>query len=297
MLFRRGFIRFRGVREVRSESIHIQRERGIERDTGMPRVMSRVRESLLLLFTMASAPVLLAGCKQLDIDTVWTDDPIIVDGVTTEWSDLETTYLEEKKVLIGLSNDSDNIYILLRFGDPSWIQTMRMGSLTVWLDKAGKKREELGIRYYGGPEPAGIPDRRSPGDIQIIPTRLTVVTKNPDMEVSIPTDGSKGPAAAFRITSGIYTCEISIPLLDETEDVYGIDAEPGQVLMLGLDLKVNRERLAQAGQRGVPGAGRSGGGMIGGRGGSMGGRMPGGMSGMPKEQKLWINTVLAVPPQ
>lgn len=256
---------------------------------------SRLNRHLLLTVAAVSVPLLLIGCKELEVETIWTENSIDIDGSASEWADLETTYFEEQKVLIGLSNDNDNIYLLVRFGDPSWIQTMRMGSLTVWLDKAGKKKERLGIRYYGGPQPARIADRRNPEEDRIIPTRLTVVTTDPDKEVSIPSDGSRGPSAAFLITSGLYTCEIRIPMLEDPDSGYGIEIKPGESLMIGLELKVNREQMMQSMQRGSSGMGGRGstGGMMGGR---MGGGMSRGGSTMPREEKLWINTVLSEPP-
>lgn len=265
----------------------------MERDSEMTRTIACTGRYLMFLSAVAVVALLLTGCKELnlDLDTVWTSEQMSVDGDATEWADLETTYFDEQKLLVGLSNDSDNLYILIRFGDPSWIQTMRMGSLTVWLDKSGKKSKGLGIRYFGGPEPGRIGNRDPSGDIQITPTRLTVMTGDPEKQVSIPTDGSKGPAAAFRITSQIYTCEMSIPLLDGSGEKYGIEIEPGQALMLGLELKVDREQMVQSTQRGAPA-----GGMMGGRGGGMMGGMSRGRSGMPKEQKIWIETVIAEPP-
>jgi len=255
----------------------------------MSRIASQSGRYSLLLVAVIVTTASLPGCKELDLDTAWTAGPIKIDGVSTEWADLETTYFDEDRLLIGLSNDGENLYLLIRFGDPAWIQTMRMGSLTVWLDKDGKKRTEFGIRYFGGPEPGRIADRTPSGETRITPTRLTVIAGDPDGEISIPTDGSKGPAAAFRITSAIYTCEMSIPFLDGSDAKYGIDVEPGHSVMIGLNLKVDREQLLQGMQRGAPGMGRGGGGMMGG--------MPRGRPGMAQEHKIWINTVLAVPPR
>lgn len=257
----------------------------------MYRTCFRSNRHLLLTVAAVSVPLLLIGCKeQLEVASVWTASSIDIDGSASDWADLETTYFEEQKTLIGFSNDNDSIYLLVRFSDPSWIQTMRMGSLTVWLDKAGKKKEKLGIRYYGGPQPARIADRRNSEENRIIPTRLTVVSTDPDKEVSIPIDGSRGPSAAFLITSGLYTCEISIPMLKNPDSGYGIEIEPGEFLMIGLELKVNREQMMQSMQRGSSGMGGRGG-----MGGLMGGRSRGG-SAMPREEKLWINTVLSEPP-
>jgi hypothetical protein len=249
--------------------------------------------SQALIVLAASISLFLTGCKELEVGTIWTDSPIDIDGSASEWADLETTYFEEQQALIGLSNDHDNIYLIVRFGDPSWIQTMRMGSLTVWLDISGSKKEKLGIRYYGGPQPARIADQRNPDEGRIIPTRLTVVTTDPDKETSIPPGGSRGPSAAFLITSGLYTCEMRIPMLDSSGSGYGIEIEPGESLMIGLKLQVNREQMMQSMQRGTGGMGGRGG--MGGMGGMMGGRSRGG-SAMPREEKLWINTVISEPP-
>ena len=69
----------------------------------------------------------------------------------TEWPSGSTVYFEDSGVQLGLRNDSQNLYILFRFGNQAWARAIRMGGLTLWLDNSGKKKKDIGIRYNGGP--------------------------------------------------------------------------------------------------------------------------------------------------
>ena len=104
----------------------------------------------LLLLTLACSTVL-AGCKAFEVQTNWSAAPVQVDGETTEWSSIPTTYFEDIGVQLGLCNDSENLYILFRFGNQTWARAIRMGGVTLWLDNSGKKKKDFGIRYTGGP--------------------------------------------------------------------------------------------------------------------------------------------------
>ncbi len=242
----------------------------------------------------------------------------------SEWPDSTRTYLKKEKALVGISNDGENLYLLFRFGEPAWLTAMAMGDITVWVDTSGKRSRNLGFRYSGGIDPAATmraPGGRDPsggrmptsgdrtgqrpgGNRGIAPPALVVVRGDAVINVSL--NGADGPAAHSSMLDRIFTLEMKIPLSIRPGDRYGIDVGPGEIVTLGFELMIDKEQIPDRGQGGMsvgmtPGGGIGGrsGGMVGGRGGDRGGGMSGATGGttMPKEQKIWVQTLLAEPPR
>ena len=276
---------------------------------------TEISAKALILLTLACS-ILLAGCKTQEVQTNWSEEPVQVDGEMTEWPSGSTVYFEDSGAQLGLCNDSENLYILFRFSNQTWVRAIRMGGVILWLDSAGKKKKDFGIRYTGGPSlselqklgtssAGGFRERLTPEQQQRLldmekatADQITVIDKKSGQEVTLRADGSGGPAVCFASPQGIYTYEFSIPL--KKGDVFGcgIGAEPGQVICLGLEWggmgKENRQRMMDRMGSGPPG------GMGGGRGGGGRGGMGGGRGGPrmqpPEEQELWVKTQLASPP-
>lgn len=248
--------------------------------------------------------ILLGGCKTQEVESHWTAEPVQVDGEMADWADIPTTYFEDSAVQLGLCNDSEKLYILFRFSDQIWMRAIRMGGLTLWLDNSGKKKKGFDIRHTGGPflseiqeaemaGQGGFWESLTPGQKErllqrqaAMANRITIISKERDQKTTIPADGSRGPAVGFANLQGICTYEFSIPLQKGAISYYGIDAQPGQTIWLGLEWggmsESDRQRMRQEwGDR------RGGGG----RGGSMGGprRQP------PDKQNIWVKTQLALP--
>ena len=121
---------------------------------------------LLLLLPLLLLTV--SGCKGNNIASQWAAEEIAIDGDMSEWPDSTRIYLKKEKALVGISNDGEYLYLFFRFGEPAWLMAMSMGTLTVWVDTAGKRSRELGFRYSGGIDPAAAVrapgGRASPGD-------------------------------------------------------------------------------------------------------------------------------------
>ncbi|UCE19852.1 MAG: hypothetical protein JSV84_05795 [Gemmatimonadota bacterium] len=273
---------------------------------------------VFLLLTM-TLPALIVGCKgQQEVEMHWSAHSIQVDGRMTDWTAIPTMFFEERAVQLGLANDSEKLHILFRFGNEMWARFIRMGGLTLWVDNSGEKKKAFGLRYTGGPPlpegqgqgmggEGGFLDRLTEEQKERLRQReiktdqITVVTKDSDSIDTLPIDGSRGPAVSFADLQGIYTYEFSIPLQKSDPTTYGIDAQPGQALGLGLewglsdeDRKRMMEEMRGGGMRGGMGGGRPGG-VRGGMGGGWGGmgNMP--RPQMPGKHEIWVKTVLASP--
>ena len=105
--------------------------------------------AVILLFT-------LLGCKTDILDSAFTETPITIDGNYSDWADIPAIYYEKQDVLFAVCNDTNNLYLAFRFRDPKWAMSIRITGLTIWIDTLGKKKENFGVRYSGGPQPQNM---------------------------------------------------------------------------------------------------------------------------------------------
>jgi hypothetical protein len=280
-----------------------------------------IKEFLLILLLSF---FLLTGCKTQEVQTSWSSAPVKVDGKMDDWANVPMLYFEERGVQLGLRNDSENLYILFRFNNEAWTRAIRMGGLTLWINNAGCKKKDLGIRYTGGPsffdfqrmrssDQGGFQEAMTPEQRQRFQNReekatdqLTIIDKISNQEKSFPANGSSGPAASYDSSQGGYTYEFGLPLLKSDSTEFGIGAQPGQPVCLGIEwggVKMGdgqHKRPEWGGPGGGGGVGMGGGppseGGRGGRGSGRGDR-PGGDSNSKstEKQELWIKTKLALP--
>jgi len=254
------------------------------------------------------------GCKgDQEVVCSRADGLIVVDGQMKDWEELPTTYFEDQGVVLGLSNDDDNLYIMFRFRDKKWARTIRMSGITFWIDSEGKKGKNFMLKYRGGPKMSELisrdnsmsekmKERMVKMDTAMI-DELSCAVKDRIVEMPIKLDGSNGPAVAFDSDHSFFVYEFKIPLKESVVRYYGIGAEEGAPITIGanwgkMDLGQMRGMKSGGGRGGGPPGGSMPGGMGGGRGGGMGGGPPGGMGGerpeMPEEQEVWLKTTLAV---
>ena len=280
---------------------------------------------LTILLVMAGVAVL-SGCQSKKVISHWAASSVQVDGMMAEsdWPAGETSYFEKQEALIGLKNDSENLYVILRFRNPMWARLIGTSGLTMWLDVDGKKNRRYGIRYRGGPMPQmptrggrtggrtggvpGDPSRQPP--MRARQEEFILIYADTEEEIELDTEGSMGPAIAAAIDRGVYTYELRLPFVHENNGRYGIDSGPGMTFAIGFEAKFDIEEMMQGGGTmggggrggGMGGGGRGGGGPGsiggGGRGGGMGGGGRGGLGsgGMPTDLKIWVKTILANTP-
>ncbi|MEE8576931.1 MAG: hypothetical protein V3T31_06720, partial [candidate division Zixibacteria bacterium] len=202
------------------------------------------------------------------------------------------TYLPDQKVVIGVANDSENLYLMLRTKEAGLARAIRSTSLDLWLSFDGKDSKSLGLRFSGGPSIAELMEAegRSIDDLpeemreRIIsrdgnrPDKFMFVDKKGLVNVDVPTDGSRGPSAAYAHSKGFYVYEFALPLAESDTRWYGAEATPGIDLNITAvwgdrESSMRPERASR--ESGMDGGGDS----MGGRTGGMGGRSRGGMGG------------------
>lgn len=259
----------------------------------------------LLLLTALWLVAILTGCKGItSLSSTWRQTEITIDGMDSEWSS-PLFHLEDENVVIGLRNDADNLYVVLRGMDRNrQMQVMRAG-LTVWLDATGRNKKTLGIRYPIGMQEYGIPPVRSePGTEFGEEQRRRLSEMMSEIEILGPEKNDRNRVRkmnSFAIeaelgdTLGVMIYELKIPLKPKDKSPYAILANAGDVISLGLETG----EMSMGGRGGGPpmGGGMPGG--PGGRGGTGGGGKRGGGHGgrmgesMPQPIKLWAKVSLA----
>ena len=281
---------------------------------------TRIIYLLFMIFLLGAT-----GCNSQKMQSAWAPDKIEIDGQMQDWSGNQTTYFEDEDILMGLANDSQNLYLLVRFNDPQWARMIKMSGLTVWIDPDGGKDKIFGLRYTGGPSMEDFQQRQGdsartmpegenqfPGmdrfkDKMKERPEFAVVDSKSEQIVPIPKDGSKGPSAEFYSDGGFYNYEFSVPLELISADFYGLELKPGQKIGIG-SIWGGSDRDEIRNEMGGGPGGKTGGGPGGGMGGSppsgggpgggMGGGPPGGgMRGerpnMPEKQEYWFDITLA----
>jgi hypothetical protein len=102
--------------------------------------------------------LLICACRTTKVDQssvatgVWQNNPIIIDGKDSDWIK-PLSYIDTKEKLnYSVTNDRDNIYILLSTKNEQEQQKILEGGLTVWINKQGEKNEEgaAGIAFPTG---------------------------------------------------------------------------------------------------------------------------------------------------
>ncbi len=285
------------------------------------------------LGTVALAAVLLLGCgatvgaKDIDSKCAWSGAAIKVDGKMGDWENVPTRYLEKEESVVGLANDSSNLYVMLRFRDPMYARTVHQSGITLYVDPNGKKKKDFELKFRGGPSFEEIrkldtarAERRPEQDNPRFEDRmkrmdslgvsqLVCTIKDRIEDKPLPLDGAEGPSAAAGVDSGFFVYEFKIPLRPSEVRDYGIGANPGGKISVGLVWgEFQRPERPEGGERGGMGGGMrppggggdfggGGPGGMGGRPGGMGGGMRGGMRGgefkRPEKREVWLKATLA----
>ena len=260
--------------------------------------------ALLLLIMMP-----LGGCSGTEaLQSQSLDREITVDGTVEDWAGILKP-MEKKNLSLGLLNDGEYLYLSVLSRDRETISQM-MG-FTVWFDAEGGKERTFGIRFPLGlmASGAGFSPRDMQQDRDPDARRQRFEESLTDLEIfdgeessmRFMVDAIHGIAVDAKLDAGTLIYELKVPLRQREAHAFAINAEPGDVIGVGLetpeiDREAMREQMRGRGGGGVggpggfggPGGGGSG---FGGPGGGRGGR--GGPPQLPDPLKLWTTVTLA----
>ncbi len=271
---------------------------------------TRGAASLFLIAGLA----LVAGCGGADLESKWLDRDVAVDGANEEWRGA-TTYFEDEKLSVGLLNDDEFMYIALFVGEARTQAQILMHGCTVWFDPSGGKSETFGVHYplgmaLGG---GGGPDRDE-GEMPRMmrpdaDSLMKILAEGPKiLELLGPEPGElhtqgvkdNGIEVALRLQKASLIYELKIPLAVDETHPYGVGAEPGAKIGVGLTTPEIQWPSRPQGRGPRMGGGMGGpGGVPGGTGSRPGGPgMPsrGERPEPPSPLEVWATVKLAAPP-
>ena len=90
--------------------------------------------------------VIFSGCSSYSIISQKFNEPIKIDGRLDDWNG-KLQYFKDEKMAVGVSNDSENLYLSLSTADKGNIIKMLHMGFTIWLEPGNEKGETIGIQY------------------------------------------------------------------------------------------------------------------------------------------------------
>ncbi len=284
--------------------------------------MKRLNANLKTLFPLFAALIFIfAGCGDTDINSKWRTQNITIDGDDSDWGN-SLTMVDKLNSLVGVENDSDNLYLCFVTADNDLqMKILRMG-LTVWFDRTGSDDKKFGIRFpiaMQGMDMTSFRRDRINGQQGERPNREQMKERfvtnlreleivGPDNEVTrINLSELKGMQLKLGLKDNRLVYEMKIPLSLKGGANYAISADTGSTISVGLETgsfearKNNGEGFSGGGEGGgfqPPEGGDDfgGGGMRGGGGrrGGFGGRGRANFNSSALEPlKFWAKVKLA----
>lgn len=108
------------------------------------------------LTVVAASVTIISAASKAKLTSPWRDRDITVDGIGSEWRDVQPL-AKNIRWSIGLASDSDDLYMALITSDAATSQQFLRQGLIVWFDAKGGKKKAFGIRF-----PVGVgPGQRS----------------------------------------------------------------------------------------------------------------------------------------
>ena len=294
--------------------------------------MKRKPVSLLAILAACSLFAVFGLAADQVVGSLWQSAPMTIDGVAQEWETSEPIFDEGSQVQYALRNDGRNLYIIMVFRTPDPASrprifpksTLDYTGMKIYFTTGDKKSKDYGILFQKKQYTADalIANLEKRGQVVSEAEKAEIRKKQTHIvfteEVIKPKNATASAGEAAESDSPMYraidkgplsVCEFRIPL-NRVNALGGIDAKPGQQIMLGFEWggmtnQILRDMMAgradqsvSAGDRGVRqdggfsagGGGDEAGGEIAGMGGGVGemGRNP-----RYKKHSFWIEAKLA----
>ena len=87
---------------------------------------------LPLLPILGSLVLMLAGCGEPKLESLWRDREVTIDGDHTEWEGA-VVRVDDVDAVVGLLNDDTHLYLCLASIDQNVMSQVLGGGLTLWI--------------------------------------------------------------------------------------------------------------------------------------------------------------------
>lgn len=189
--------------------------------------------------------------KEKIVESKWTTQPPIIDGLDDDWS--EDVLTSEKKVRVdyAVRNDAQNMYLLFVFKEPKFLSSINATGITLYFNTEGKKNKDHGIHFIKKQVTADelIAYLEKQSEVLTEEQRQSVKSKpayilykaemvgkkgKEDSEAT-QTPGTLRPAFKIKKKGNKVIYEFRVPLTKSETSLGGIGAEPGHSVKIGFE--------------------------------------------------------------
>jgi len=86
------------------------------------------------------------------IQSLWTPQPLAVDGRADEWAPESMVTEKSVDVAYGFKNDDKNLYLFFKFNDAKkYMSSIDQSGFAVWVNLEGKEKKVYGLKFYRKP--------------------------------------------------------------------------------------------------------------------------------------------------
>ncbi len=209
------------------------------------------------------------------IQSDWTVQPINIDGLSQDWSDINLNLEKKTKVDYAFKNDGEYLYTLFKFNDPSVLSSIQMTGMRLWFNLEGKNKKIYGVRLLtkqitADEYIATIEKRKGPlpekdkNDIRVNPfyviNKSEVINKKGEPVPQASGSENSSPIRFQVVTQeNIVSYEMAVPLKRTTDLSPGIGTEPGNIIKVAFEWGGVTKEMREAWMK-TRGAGGGGGG-------------------------------------
>lgn len=97
------------------------------------------------VFIFTTFLILFAGCGDEEINSVWNQSFITIDGNQSDWEG-KLHYLSDQQSVVGIANDNDYLYLCLATNDTAKMFQFFSTGFTVWIESKNSD-EKIGVQY------------------------------------------------------------------------------------------------------------------------------------------------------
>lgn len=226
----------------------------------------------IYLIAIISFTLLISGCNDNIINSVWKTNDIKIDGNDSDWGN-SLTYVKDSNLLFGVQNDDKYLYLCLATNDQD-LQTkiLRLG-LTIWFDTTGGDNEIFGIKYplsfqdldhsnfnFGKnenftPEEQNFNHGNMNEKMLMRQTDVEILGKNKNDYTRIGLSELKGIEIKVNIKNYRFVYEMKIPLVQTKETPYAINTDTSRTIGIGLETgTIDRNKFPQEKGFGIEGS-------------------------------------------
>ena len=275
-------------------------------------IMKDQRIILIILTGMLVIPLFFTGCVKTIIQSRWREHELQIDGRDEDWGNFIQFYHEERKFVLCVFNDENDLYLKISSPDRMLRQQFLVRGFTVWFDPGGGKEKVLGIHFPKALQTGAFrtqpPGRRNEPSKDFsareksLKKELDILGPEGKEYWTFSADDAKGLGIQvdFGESAGNLIYELRIPLKKSERNFYAVGSDVAGTIGIGFETGVlDKESLRK---KDTDNSERPRGGMLGGnrgRSGSRGGREGyggGQRSMMQNPLDLWVKVTLATKP-